>query len=415
MAGLENVELQGDDEGATGEEIEQGGILILSDSDSEVEEEEEEEDEYLTSEERSKRKREKAKKKREKKLQQERDAPPPKIKRFCDNNVHRIKFGTCNYVELVTDKALSEACKGAIIFDGFPSKGLSAAMISKFFIKCMNLPLVGFIKSNMLPVIGRVADSQPSYPLRVYGNSRIVVFTSELPCPSEISPSIVDLLYYYQKQINSPFIFCTESLPQKIEALDVEVPDQESLTQSGLFRFVEELAEVPAGVRPPPKGVVGVVEDDKGKGPAAGSKMTAAKASEYFGSSLHASMSVPVAEVMYITNEQEVSDKLRKMGYLPIKNAVVGNITGCLLAEAPFSDCSVVCLVAKYNPIMSDARASTLLVKLMADVANADWLNDFEVLEHKVDLIEKQIKKSIKEMGKSSKRNAPSSSSYMYT
>ena len=64
---------------------------------------------------------------------------------------------------------------------------------------------------------------------------------------------------------------------------------------------------------------------------------------------------------------------------------------------------------------MSDARASTLLVKIIADVSKADWLNDFEMLEHKVDIIEKQIKKSIKEMGKSSKRNAPSSSSYMYT
>ena len=57
---------------------------------------------------------------------------------------------------------------------------------------------------------------------------------------------------------------------QRIEALDVEVPDQDSLTQSGLFRFVEELAEVPAGVRPPPKGVIATKEDDKGKGPAPG-------------------------------------------------------------------------------------------------------------------------------------------------
>ena len=40
------------------------------------------------------------------------------------------------------------------------------------------------------------------------------------------------------------------------------------------------------------------------------------------------------------------------------------------------------------------------------------WLEDFEWLEKKADRIEKQIKKAVKEMGASSKSNAPN---YMYT
>lgn len=45
----------------------------------------------------------------------------------------------------------------------------------------------------------------------------------------------------------------------------MEIPDAESLTQSGIIRFVEELAQAPAGTRPPPKGVVAQLDDKGGE------------------------------------------------------------------------------------------------------------------------------------------------------
>ncbi len=63
---------------------------------------------------------------------------------------------------------------------------------------------------------------------------------------------------------------------------------------------------------------------------------------------------------------------------------------------------------------MSDARASLLLVRIIAELAGSSWLHDFQYLEKRVDHIEKEIKKSIHEIGVSGKKNAPSSYN-MYT
>mmetsp|Transcript_6768 Transcript_6768/g.9060 ORF Transcript_6768/g.9060 Transcript_6768/m.9060 type:complete len:323 (+) Transcript_6768:239-1207(+) len=319
------------------------------------------------------------------------------------------------------DLPLSEACRGALIFDGFPSKGLSSAMISKFFIKALQLPLIGVIRSNLLPVVCRVSDAQPSHPLRIYGNNHVVVFTSELAIPPEISPSLVKILFHFQEQFGCEYIICTESLPQKVEVLDVDIPDEEDLTQSGLFRFVEKLADAPAvssssssPSAPSPSCSPRTKTEEKEEKDA--KFFSNSKATEFFGSDLTKSASgerAPIAEILYITNDQGVSDSLRKMGYFPVRNAVVGNVTGSLLAESALSECKIVCLVARHNPIMSDARASVLLVRIIAELTKASWLYDFQPLEHQVEKIEKQIKKAIKEMGKTGKKNAPSS--YMYT
>mmetsp|Transcript_17629 Transcript_17629/g.27598 ORF Transcript_17629/g.27598 Transcript_17629/m.27598 type:complete len:420 (-) Transcript_17629:80-1339(-) len=413
-------DVEGGEEGQQeegGGEIVEGGIVILSDSDDdESEEEEEDEGTYMTDAEKRKKVIAQQKAKFAKKKQKERDAPPPKIKRFHNGESHRIEFGDGNYCELRLSKGIHD-CKNAVIFEGLPSKGLASVLISRFLIKGLELPLIGVFVSDLLPSLCRVADFQATSPCCVYGNSKVVVITGELPMSAEIAPIMTDMVLFLQNKLDSPFIFCAESIPKDIKEMDVDL-DKE-ISEADLVKLIQDLCVDPKKDALEKKKEK--EEQDKG---------SLAVASKFFGSDIETltnKSGKEAAEIMYITNDEATSTKLKDFGFLPVRNAVVGNVTGHLIAESVMSPAKVVCLVARYNPVLSDARASVMLCRTMGllvetelnkegngDGKETKWLEDYEWLEKKADKIEKQIKKSVKEMGASMKNNQ-GGSSIMYT
>mmetsp|Transcript_25595 Transcript_25595/g.35490 ORF Transcript_25595/g.35490 Transcript_25595/m.35490 type:complete len:289 (-) Transcript_25595:1524-2390(-) len=235
-------------EGENGKaDVEQGGILLLSDSDddsSSEEEEEEDDDEsqFLTESEKRKKLQEKVREQYLKRQHKYKTAPPPLIQRAKQPLIHKLEFGVGDFVELRLDGELAEGCRGANIFEGLPSKGLASVLISKFMIKGLKLPLIGSIVSNLLPVVCRITECHASHAFRVYGNSKVIVITSELACPPEISPSIADLVYYIQQKYDCQFIFCAESIPKGIEEMEIDLPDKESMSESDLIELVQQMA-----------------------------------------------------------------------------------------------------------------------------------------------------------------------------
>jgi predicted ATP-grasp superfamily ATP-dependent carboligase len=80
-------------------------------------------------------------------------------------------------------------------------------------VKTMELPLVAYFTSPDIPVCCTLHSEQLSYPARVYGNKKVVVFVCEFQLEDSVVPNMVDAIYDFAKRHNSPMIYSVEGKP----------------------------------------------------------------------------------------------------------------------------------------------------------------------------------------------------------
>ena len=103
--------------------------------------------------------------------------------------------------------------KGAAVVEGFPSVGLVSTLAANYLIEQLKLPRIGCITSRFLPVTSIIRDGEPNYPVRIYGDKRLVVFISEFRPPANLVQPIVDGILDWTRKMGCDLIISAEGLP----------------------------------------------------------------------------------------------------------------------------------------------------------------------------------------------------------
>jgi predicted ATP-grasp superfamily ATP-dependent carboligase len=257
-------------------------------------------------------------------------------------------------------------CSGAPIVSGFPSDGMASVLLANYFIEELGLPLVAQIVVPTFPTSCRIHKGQPSYATRIYGDRRVVVFVSEyqnLEAEPESMHGIVACLFDFAKRHRSSEIFMIEGLADKMENKDDDKKNDD-VDIDDVLRKMEQKPTMP---------------------------------------------------LRFITSNPDIAKKLVAKKYKPLRDAIIGGVSGGILSAASVHhDCNVTCLVVPYNPLLSDVRVSIEAVELISGELLATPIAiDVAPLVHKAERIEKKIKKALEQLtGSSNLRSSKEHSMY---
>lgn len=73
------------------------------------------------------------------------------------------------------------------IIVGVPEVGLVGSIATSYIIDQLKLPEIGFIDSSLVPEVIVVHESQPKYPIRLFGKGNLAVVLSETPFTPRLS------------------------------------------------------------------------------------------------------------------------------------------------------------------------------------------------------------------------------------
>jgi len=289
-------------------------------------------------------------------------------------------------------------CDGAAIVECFPSVGLLGVMTGKHLVKHLKLPLIGILQSEHFPVTCVLQNEQPTYPVRIYGDKRLVVFMSEmgLEVPPEALNSIIEGIYDFAHRHRCPMIYSIEGIPRpdsfEVDGQQVQLTipahggeDEEggeeeeggegsiiiddTLLAKMELRENEKKAKDPAtaeAAKVPPSPAK--ISDSTVKRPAKRGDKSGKRekteeeeqksidqvADEMFGKKIH-----------YVTTSLDMAKQLRKLGHIPLVDGIIPGVTGGLLAQAPLTEQEVTALLAPTSLILPVPEASIPILKLL--------------------------------------------------
>lgn len=67
-----------------------------------------------------------------------------------------------------------------IVVEGFPGVGLVGHIAATYLVSQLNLPDLGYIRTDLIPQIAMVFNGQVMAPMRIYGDESLIVFVSDL-------------------------------------------------------------------------------------------------------------------------------------------------------------------------------------------------------------------------------------------
>lgn len=91
-----------------------------------------------------------------------------------------------------------------------------------YLVEDLDLPLVGCLDSTQMPA-GAVISSvgQPSTPVRIFGDKRIVVVASEMKVLPEMTRDLIQIICALARKIKSRMLYCVEGVPvEKVEKIE---------------------------------------------------------------------------------------------------------------------------------------------------------------------------------------------------
>jgi len=77
-------------------------------------------------------------------------------------------------------------------------------------VKTMNLPVIGVFSSEDIPMCCTLHNEQLSYPARIYGNKKIVIFVCEFQLEDSVVPDMVEAIYDFAERHKSGMIYSVE-------------------------------------------------------------------------------------------------------------------------------------------------------------------------------------------------------------
>jgi len=301
-------------------------------------------------------------------------------------------FGEVTLTEFATIE-----CDGAAIVECFSSVGLLGIMTGKHLVKHLKLPLIGILQSEHFPVTCVVQNEQPSYPVRIYGDRRLVVFMAEmgLKVPPESLSSVVESIFDFAHRHRCPMIYSIEGIPRpdsfEVDGQEVRltIPGANGEDEEGGEAEDEEEASIiiddtllakmelreaekkskadpveAAKVPPSPQKISDSTVKRPTKKAEKGKKEKTAEddeqksideiADELFGKKIH-----------YVTTSLDMAKSLRKLGHIPLVDGIIPGVTGGLLAQAPLTEQEVTALLAPTSLILPVPEGSIPILRLL--------------------------------------------------
>ncbi|HPR42051.1 MAG TPA: proteasome assembly chaperone family protein [Candidatus Methanofastidiosa archaeon] len=103
-------------------------------------------------------------------------------------------------IDIVMDKDVS--FKNPIVIEGFPGVGLVGHIAATYLVSALNIPEVGYIRTDLLPQISMIMNGKVIPPVRIYGNENLIVFISDLAFPDDKTFDMADKLGEFMKKNN---------------------------------------------------------------------------------------------------------------------------------------------------------------------------------------------------------------------
>ncbi|KAF0971844.1 hypothetical protein FDP41_010067 [Naegleria fowleri] len=223
---------------------------------------------------------------------------------------HTFKYTSAENKSIELREFGSFDVKGAVLVEGFPSGQTSIATAAGYIVEQLELPLIGDVISDAFPPVCLIENYTPQSGIRIYGNNKIVVFSSEYELKDPgLSHQMVNAVFEFAERNGCKSVVSLEAIPmdEKKKRLisgedvdDIETPIHPPSR--------EELLKLLTSVEEPTK------EDDS---------------------------------IYFVTNNQELADTLVKFGHFPIKeNIVLTGISALVLSRAPYTSLTVTGLFA---------------------------------------------------------------------
>eukprot|EP00762_Andalucia_godoyi_P002560 ANDGO_03402.mRNA.1 hypothetical protein len=299
-------------------------------------------------------------------------------------------------------------CDGAFILEGFPAEGVTAILTAQFFVDALNLPLIGDMVSTEFPPTCTVKQFRPSQACRIYGNKQLVVFASEFALTPEVAHAIVHAVFDFARRHRCKAILTTDGYPEQDKTANVTGDDdtmavmdgddsgkssEGQATDSGDDSESEDedddvISNFKIGVR----GGGGGDEDgdEDAMGPDGDEEASAVL--QKLGESLD--RAVEPKDVRFITNSIQLGDKCLALGFLPLKSGIIKGVSGGLTADMYLRDIDVLCLLAPFNPMLTDTKGALVLSKALLNLSGLQDI-DTSKLEKRVGKVEKKIRSVI--------------------
>jgi len=103
-------------------------------------------------------------------------------------------------IDIVMKKDVS--FKNPIVIEGFPGLGLVGHIAATYLVSALNIPELGYIRTDLLPQISMVMEGKVIPPVRIYGDENIIVFVSDLAFPDDKTFDMASKLGEFMKENN---------------------------------------------------------------------------------------------------------------------------------------------------------------------------------------------------------------------
>lgn len=125
-----------------------------------------------------------------------------------------------------------------IVLVGLPDVGLVGVIAVSHIVSSLNLPEIGYVKSETLPPIAVLHGGLPYAPIRVFGKGELIAILSETAVPASAIKPLADMLVNWAESKNAsrivlvsgiteparpsiekPEVFCAASDPETLKAI----------------------------------------------------------------------------------------------------------------------------------------------------------------------------------------------------
>mmetsp|Transcript_1946 Transcript_1946/g.3234 ORF Transcript_1946/g.3234 Transcript_1946/m.3234 type:complete len:288 (+) Transcript_1946:44-907(+) len=106
--------------------------------------------------------------------------------------------------------------KGATMLTGFPGATLTSILVAGFLRDAMELPLIGCITSPHFPPRCLIEKGQPMHPIRIFGDSNLVIVVCEFKLPTpELIAGVTQAAYLFAERHELAMVLTVEGLPME--------------------------------------------------------------------------------------------------------------------------------------------------------------------------------------------------------
>lgn len=116
-----------------------------------------------------------------------------------------------------------EETKAKTVVVGFPGHGLVGSIAAKYIVKELDLKVVGFIRSPLIPPLAVFLDGILAYPYRIYSSddSDIAVLIGESPAPVQAYYYIAQAVLDWGVQVGAEEVVCLDGFSTGQSSNDV--------------------------------------------------------------------------------------------------------------------------------------------------------------------------------------------------